>query len=335
MERLNFALLGCGRIGRMHAGILSRLEETNLVCVYDAVEEVAREVAEPLGAKVMGSDEEAVGADGVDAVLVASVTGKHSDHIEMCAKAGKPVLCEKPIDLDIERVRRCGEFLEKNPVPVQIGFNRRFDPGHAAAHRAMTEGEIGELHHVIITARDPSHPPRELYEGTGGLLRDMTIHDFDLSRFFLGEEPTEVFAVVGRVHDVKMLEDIGDHDSSMIILRAASGRLAYINNTRSAVYGYDQRIELHGSKGMLISGNRRPHELERYTKERTEAREPVLHFFIERYMEAYEQQLREFVAAVRSGGETPTTFRDGLRSLELAEAAYRSVESGAMVEIPG
>ena len=217
---------------------------------------------------------------------------------------------------------------------MQIGFNRRFDAGHAAAHKAMLDGEIGDLYHVIITARDPAYPSRELYVGAGGLLRDMTIHDFDLARFFLCEEPTEVFAVAGRLADPKLLEEIDDHDSAMIILRTASGRLCHINNTRSAVYGYDQRIEIHGNKGMLISNNRRAHELERYTESQTAIREPLHHFFIDRYLQAYEQQLREFVLAVTEDRETPTSFRDGVRALELAEASYESVEKGSMVKIP-
>ena len=314
--------------------MLGVIDETNLVCVYDVDQEAASEVAKKHGATAVQTDEEAVNSKDVDAVLIASITAKHADQIELCAKAGKAVLCEKPIDLKLDRVIACRKVLDQHPVPVQLGFNRRFDAGHAAAHRAMLAGEIGELFHLIITARDPSHPSEEYYRNSGGLLRDMTIHDFDLARFFLCEEPTEVFAVVGRAENTEFLEKINDHDSSMIILRTESGKLCHINNTRSAVYGYDQRIELHGKKGMLISDNARPHNLKRYTKDATSVCEPLQYFFIDRYIDAYEQEIREFVEAVSKEKETPTSFNDGLRALQLAEAAYQSVATGKMVEIP-
>ena len=335
MAALSFALVGCGRIGRMHADILCRLEETGLCAVYDVVSDSAKAVADRTGAKVAASAQEAIEDAGVDAVLVASATDTHADMIQACATAGKPVLCEKPIDLDLERVKRCHEFLADHDVPVQVGFNRRFDAGHAAARKALADGEVGDLIHVIITSRDPGMPTREYYETAGGLMRDMTIHDFDLARFFLGEEPTSVFAVAGRMCDRALMDELDDHDSAMIVMRAASGTCCHVNNTRTAVYGYDQRVEVHGDKGMLLSGNNRRHNLERSTADYTARREPLLDFFIERYMQAYEDQARAFADAVANDRQIPVTFEDGMRALELAEAAYRSVETGAMVEVPG
>ena len=181
---LNFALIGCGRIGKMHADILSSSNATGLAGVYDINLDSAQQVADKHSVQVFASAEQAINDSTVEAVLIASVTDTHVDLIEMAAKAGKPVLCEKPVDLKIERVLACRQFLSQHPIPVQIGFNRRFDPGHAAARQALQEGEIGNLLHVIITSRDPEMPPRSYYEAAGGLFRDMTIHDFDLARFF-------------------------------------------------------------------------------------------------------------------------------------------------------
>lgn len=330
---LNFALLGCGRIGMMHAGILTRLAQTTLVAAYDINPAAAQAVGDKYSVPVTATLEEIMANSAVDAVLIATSTDTHAACIELAARAGKAILCEKPIDLSLDRIRACEKVLVAHPVPIQIGFNRRFDPGHAAAHQALRAGEIGDLLHVIITSRDPAMPPREYYEVAGGLLRDMTIHDFDLARFFLGEEPTEVFAVGGRLIDPVLMEELDDHDSAMIILRTASGKLCHINNTRAAVYGYDQRIELHGNHGMLLSNNQRPHELERTTANHTGQQEPIKHFFIDRYMQAYELEIKEFAAAVLHNKPVPVTFHDGVRALQLAEAAYESVKTGKLVPI--
>ncbi|MBF2735016.1 MAG: inositol 2-dehydrogenase [Betaproteobacteria bacterium AqS2] len=331
---IRFALLGCGRIGVMHAGILARLAETGLARVYDIDEAAAAAVAKRHGAAAAASPAAAVEAADVDAVLVASATPTHADFIEIAVRAGKPVLCEKPIDLDVGRVRACQEVVDAHPeVPVQIGFNRRFDPGHAAAFAALAAGEIGELLHAVITSRDPGMPPRAYYEAAGGLLRDMTIHDFDLARCCLGEEPAEVFAVAGRLCDPALMAEIDDHDSAMVILRTAGGKLCHINNTRAAVYGYDQRIELHGDRGMVISDNNRGHNLAKYTKDATASRAPLQHFFIDRYLRSYELEILAFVAAVKEKRPPSPGFADGLRALLLAEAAYRSVKSGKIEQI--
>ena len=333
MPMLNFALLGCGRIGKMHAGILNRTEQSNLACVFDIDTASAEQVAKAQNAQACASAKEAIGASGVDAVLIATSTDTHADYIEMAAKAGKAVLCEKPIDLSLDRVFACQKVLEEHSVPVQIGFNRRFDPGHAATRQAMLDGEVGDLLHVIITSRDPEMPPRAYYEVAGGLLRDMTIHDFDLSRFFLMEEPTEVFATAGRLIDPEQMAELDDHDSAMIILRTASGKLCHINNTRAAVYGYDQRIELHGNQGMLLSNNNRIHNLERSTVKATNVREPLEYFFIDRYMRSYELEVQAFIEAVSNDKPLQVTYEDGVRALQLAEAAYRSLASGSFEKV--
>ena len=330
---VGIALFGCGRIGRMHAGNVARHAGADLVQVFDVNREAADEVAGQLGCKVAAAPEAVLDEPAVDAVLIATSTDTHADLIEASARAGKAIFCEKPIDLSLERVERCAHAIEGCDVPIQIGFNRRFDPGHRAARRALEEGEIGELHQVVITSRDPEIPPRAYLEVAGGLMRDMTIHDFDLARFMLGEEPVEVFAVAGALGDPDLGAELNEVDSAMIVMRTASGRMCHINNSRSAVYGYDQRVELLGSKGMLLSDNRRAHELRRFDARETRRGEPYLYFFIERYAEAFVAELDAFIAAVERGGPCEVGFADGRQALVLAEAAYRSLETGRLVKV--
>lgn len=330
---LRFAVLGCGRIGRMHAANLVHHPDASLAMVYDLHEPSARAVADSEGATMAGSPDEVFGSGEVDAVLVATATETHADYIEKAVAAGKPVLCEKPIDLSLERVNACAERIAGTSVPIQLGFNRRFDPGHRAAREACAAGEIGELHQVIITSRDPEMPPRAYYEVAGGLLRDMTIHDFDLARYMLGEEPVEVMAVADRLIDPELMTELGDHDTAMIVMRTASGKQCHINNSRTAVYGYDQRIELLGSSGMLVSDNRKPHEMRRHSKAETEASAPYLNFFLERYEQAFMAEIASFVAAVAASRQPEVGFDDGRKALILAEAAYRSIAERRVVRV--
>lgn len=327
------AVLGCGRIGRMHAAAIAAHPRCDLAAVYDIDAAAAQAVGAGQGVRVAATAEEVFASDAVDAVLVATATPTHADYIEAAVRAGKPVLCEKPIDLSLERVNACARAIAGSSVPVQIGFNRRFDPGHRAARAAVERGEIGDLHQVIITSRDPEMPPRSYYEVAGGLLRDMTIHDFDLARFMLGEEPVEVFAIAGGLIDPALMAELGDHDSAMIVMRTASGRQCHINNSRTSVYGYDQRVELMGTRGMVQSENRRPHELVRHTASATNAQEPALFFFIERYAEAFRAEIDAFVDCIETGSAPEVGFEDGRRALILAEAAYRSIAEGRMVRV--
>jgi myo-inositol 2-dehydrogenase/D-chiro-inositol 1-dehydrogenase len=331
---VKIALIGCGRIGRMHADNIAANSRAALLSVYDVFGEAASEVAARHHCKAAGSVDEILCDDAVEAVLIASPTDTHADLLEATAKAGKAIFCEKPIDLNLERVDRCAAAIAAFDVPIQIGFNRRFDPGHRAARQALEAGEIGELHQVIITSRDPEIPPRAYLESAGGLFRDMTIHDFDLARFMLGEEPEEVFAIAGALGDPELGAALDENDTAMITMRTASGKMCHINNSRSAVYGYDQRVELLGNTGMVISGNRRPHELRQYTATQSETGQPYLYFFIERYREAYVAELDAFIDAVEQSVPCEVGFEDGRRALVLAEAAYRSLQSGAMVKVP-
>jgi myo-inositol 2-dehydrogenase/D-chiro-inositol 1-dehydrogenase len=330
---LRIAVLGCGRIGRMHAANVAAHPGAELAAVYDIDAAAAAVVSAALGAPAAASAEAALADPAVDAVLIATATPTHADYIERAVAAGKAVLCEKPIDLDLARVERCRAAIAGSATPVQIGFNRRFDPGHRAARAALEAGEIGALHQVIITSRDPEMPPRGYYEVAGGLFRDMTIHDFDLARFMLGEEPVEVFALGGRLIDPAMMDALGDHDTAMIVMRCANGAQCHINNSRTAVYGYDQRVELLGARGMLRSDNRRPHELRRFGAASTDGGAPYQFFFVERYAEAFRAELDAFVACATEGRPPEVGFEDGRRALILAEAAYRSLAEGRLVRV--
>lgn len=329
---LGIALFGAGRIGRMHAANIAAHPRCRLVRVFDVVRAAAEAVVEQYGGAVAGSVEEALGDPAVDAVLIASSTDTHVELITHAAKAGKAILCEKPIDLDIERVNACWQEIADLEPFIQLGFNRRFDPSFEKLQRELREGRLGPLRQLVITSRDPDIPSVDYMKAAGGLLRDMTIHDFDMARFLLPEEPVEVTCFASALID-PIVAELGDHDTAMVLLRTASGIQVCINNYRRAVYGYDQRIEAVCEHGMVIAGNRRATTLERWTAETTEAKEPLLHFFIERYREAYVRELDAFVEAVIDRREPPVTFEDGRRALILADAAYESLRSGAAVSV--
>lgn len=330
---LRIAVLGCGRIGQMHAANVARHPRAELASVYDVHQPSAERVAKAQGVKAAASAEEVFANANVDAVLIATATPTHADYIEMAVASGKAVLCEKPIDLNLARVEACAAKIAGTTVPIQLGFNRRYDPGHAAARAAMAAGDIGDLHQVIITSRDPAIPPRAYLEAAGGLFRDMTIHDFDLARYMLGEEPTEVFAIGGALINPALGAELNEVDSAMFILRTASGKQCHINNSRTAVYGYDQRVELMGTTGMIISDNRKPHEMRRYSANTVEASEPYQFFFLERYLEAFMAEIDGFVDCVEMGAKPLASFEDGHRALILAEAAYLSMRKGRMVNV--
>ena len=331
---LRIAVLGCGRIGQMHAANVARHARTELAMVYDIHGPAAEAVAAREGARIAASAEDVFASGDVDAVLIATATPTHADYIEMAVASGKAAICEKPIDLDLGRVNACAAKIAGSRVPIQLGFNRRFDPGHRAARDAMRNGAIGDLHQVIITSRDPAIPPRAYLEAAGGLLRDMTIHDFDLARFMLGDDPVkEVFAVAGALIDPELGAELNEIDSAMIIMRTEGGKQCHINNSRTAVYGYDQRVELLGSKGMALSDNRKPHEMRTYSATATEVSAPYQFFFLERYSEAFNAQIDYFVDAVENGTAPEVGFEDGRQALILAEAAYKSLAEGRLVQV--
>jgi myo-inositol 2-dehydrogenase / D-chiro-inositol 1-dehydrogenase len=327
---LRFALFGAGRIGAMHAANIAKNPRASLHSVYDVHAPTAQKVAHAHGATAAASVDAAL--SGVDAVLIASSTDTHVDLITASAKAGKPILCEKPIDLDISRVEKCRREIAALGVPVQIGFNRRYDPSHRAVRDAVRSGEIGQLEQLVITSRDPALASLEYMKVSGGIYRDMTIHDFDLARFILGEEPVEIYAT-GSIKVEPALKDLHDVDTAMVVMRSESGALVHINNSRRAVYGYDQRVEVFGSKGMVQSDNHRATTVRRYGAERTDAKDPLLHFFIERYAQAYVDELNDFFTTVETKAKPSVDFEDGRRALIIADAAWEATRTGRAVRI--
>ena len=329
---LSFCVFGAGRIGKLHARNLAANPRARLAYVIDPVRAAADELARELGVRSGSDPAAALGDKSVDAVLIASSTNTHVDLITASARAGKAILCEKPIDLDIARVDACLGELARHKVPLAVGFNRRFDPTNRALHRAVRAGEIGTVHMVVISSRDPAPPPLDYVKVSGGQFRDMMIHDFDMARWLLGEEPVEVVAKASCLVDPR-IGAAGDVDTSMAILRTAGGALCHINNSRRAVYGYDQRIEVFGDKGMLRTENLRETALRRSTAAMTEAQDVLLDFFLERYAQSYVNELDDFIEAVGAARSPMVSAEDGRRALVLADAALHSHQTGATVRV--
>jgi myo-inositol 2-dehydrogenase / D-chiro-inositol 1-dehydrogenase len=323
---ITMAVLGCGRIGRMHARNLARHPRVNLVSVFDVASNVAGETATELGVKAAGSVDEVLGDRAVRAVLIASPTDTHVSLIGAAVKAGKAVLCEKPIDLDLERARAGWREIAAQRPLVMLGFNRRFDPSFRALRDRLHSGEIGKLELAVITSRDPAPPSAAYIKASGGLMRDMTIHDFDMARYLAGDI-AEVHAFGANVVDPE-IGRLGDIDTCTISLKAKSGALLQINNSRRCAYGYDQRIEVFGSGGMLQAGNQRATTVEAWGSERTQSRDVLLNFFIERYRHAYDLEVDAFVTALESGSPMSPGYEDGIAALSLADAAEQSLRSG-------
>jgi myo-inositol 2-dehydrogenase/D-chiro-inositol 1-dehydrogenase len=327
---LQFAQFGAGRIGAIHAANLAARGDAGLRYVVDVNEAAARALAEKHGARV-ADRAEALADPAVGAVIIASATDTHAELAVAAARAGKAIFCEKPVDLSLARVDACLAEVHACGVPMLVGFNRRFDPSFAALRARIAAGEIGAVEQVIITSRDPGLPPLEYLRVSGGQFRDMTIHDFDMARWLLAEEPEEVFAFGAALVDPAVAA-AGDIDSCMVLLRCASGRMAHINNSRRAVYGYDQRIEVLGSAGRLTAGNRTPTTVELADARAVSADKP-LHFFLERYAEAYRAELGAFIDAVRAGAPMPVGAADGRAALVLAEAALLSLRERRAVRV--
>lgn len=330
---IGMAVLGCGRIGRMHARNLAQHPRARLVTVYDISAEAAKQTAAELHVEAAASIDEVLSNPDVQAVLIATSTATHVPLLSAAVKAGKAVLCEKPIDLDLARAEACWREIAPYDPVVMIGFNRRFDPSFRAVRERLNSGEIGQLELASITSRDPAPPSLEYVRGSGGLFRDMTIHDFDMARSLAGDI-VEVHAF-GANLVAPMFGEVGDVDTCVVSLRAASGALVQINNTRRCIYGYDQRIEVFGSKGMLQAGNQRSTSVELWNAALTGARDRVLDFFVERYRQAYDAEVDAFLAALTSGERVSPDFADGLAAQRLAVAAEESLRSGRVIRISG
>jgi len=327
---VRFGLLGAGRIGKVHAKTISDNPGGTLVAVTDAVPAAAVSIQEQYRCQVR-SIEAIESATDIDAVIICTSTDTHADLIERFSRAGKAVFCEKPIDLNIARVKACLKVVEETRAKLMVGFNRRFDPHFMAVRKAIDDGQIGDVEMVTITSRDPGLPPIEYIKRSGGIFRDMTIHDFDMARFLLREEPISVSATAAALVD-KSFGDVGDYDSVCVLLQTKSGRQAMISNSRRAVYGYDQRIEVHGSKGMVSAENLRPVSIE-LANTLGYTRPPIHNFFMTRYAQAYANELASFIVAIEEGSVISPSGADGLAALALADAAVKSVEERRQIAL--
>ncbi|MCC0063508.1 MAG: inositol 2-dehydrogenase [Defluviimonas sp.] len=325
-----FAVLGAGRIGQVHARAISSTAGASLVAVADALPAAAEAMAGTYGCDIRSIDAIEKATD-VDAVVICTPTDTHADLIERFARAGKAIFCEKPVDLSIDRVRRCLDVVDQTGATLMVGFNRRFDPDFIASKAAIDRGAIGKVEMVTITSRDPGAPPLDYIPRSGGIFRDMTIHDFDMARWLLGEEPTTVLAAASVLTDPRIGE-LGDFDSVNVILRTGSGRQAVITNSRRASYGYDQRIEVHGEKGSVAAANTHESKVQIATSDGFR-KPPLLNFFMTRYTAAYANEIAAFIEAINAGTAPPTSGEDGLKALALAEAALLSVKERRAVEV--
>ena len=327
---LKVGLLGAGRIGNVHAKAISSHPDSKLVAVSDVIKEAAAKLAAEYGAEAR-SNEAIIGDASIDAVLIATSTNTHSELIEAATKAGKAVLCEKPVDLSLARAQACRKVAGATRRPVMIGFNRRFDPNFAALKAAADRGEIGKSELLSITSFDPAPPPLSYVKVSGGLFRDMMIHDFDMACWIMGSTPEKATAIGTSIVDPE-IGKAGDVDTAVVTLLYADGRIAVIKNSRRAVYGYDQRLEFLGSEGLLSAGNVLENTVSKATTAGIVSAKPE-YFFLERYMRSYSAEWAAFVEALTKGRAVPVTLDDGVNALAVAEAATRSQKSGATVDL--
>lgn len=327
---INIGIIGCGRIGRVHGLAIRSINNATVKAVADPFAESAKALAAEIDSEVRSSDE-LISSSDIDAIIIATPTTTHYDFIHQCAKAGKAIFCEKPIDMDADRIRDCIKQIELSNVPFMAGFNRRFDKNFSDLQAHIQQGDIGEVEMVTILSRDPSPPPIDYIKTSGGIFRDMMIHDFDMARFLLGEDPINIFATGSVLVDSKIGE-AGDIDTAATTLQTKSGKICQISNSRRATYGYDQRVEVHGSKGMLRADNVLENTVEIATETgfKKAATEP---FFLERYSQAYVAEIAHFVDAISNGNTPMPSAIDGLKAQLIADAADESQKTNQVIAL--
>lgn len=331
---INFALIGAGRIARVHSDAIAA-NGANIVACFDPSEGAAQSICKQWSAYVAASPDEAMSRDDVDAVIVASPSDAHVAMIRSAIDYGKRVFCEKPLASSLLAAKTLvSELGDAESRRVQIGFNRRFDPSHSALRAACSNGEIGNLEQLVITSRDPEPPPHDYVARSGGIYRDMTIHDIDLARWILDEEVEAVSASGSRLVDPG-LSAFGDFDTAMTILRSTSGRQCIIINSRRAIFGYDQRIEAFGERGMISSENHSPVRVERSSETSYRSSPRLMNFFIDRYKESFRAEIASFIDTVVNDAEAKVTALDGIRAMEIAEAATVAAKTSSWITLKG
>ena len=330
---INIALFGLGRIGVMHAQNIYLNNNCSLQYVFDIDQVLAKKIAKKFNSISIKNTRIAYTDKNVDVIFITTPTSTHIKYIMEAVKFKKTIFCEKPLDLNIKKINQCKKFIKKYNPKIQVGFNRRYDPGHYALKKSIQIGEIGKLEKIIITSRDPAPPSMAYLKVSGGIFRDMTIHDFDLIRFYLGnDEVKEIFATTTNLSDLR-IKKINDYELAMCLIKSEKGVICMINNSRHCSYGYDQRVEVFGSKGMIVSGNRRDNESEKFLGSKTAIKRPLLNFFIDRYEEAYQLQLDDLIDLVQNRKNPRASFEEGRKAIIIANAAYKSLKFNKVVKI--
>jgi myo-inositol 2-dehydrogenase/D-chiro-inositol 1-dehydrogenase len=325
-------IIGFGRIGRVHFNVVKKLKDVEITAVADNLAEQMTEVFEEYGVKNYSNDfNTIINNEDIDTVFICSPTDSHAEVAIAAAKAGKNIFCEKPIDFDIKRVEEVLAEVKKAGVSFQVGFNRRFDPNFVKAKKTILDGDVGQVYVIKITSRDPEAPPLSYVKSSGGIFADMTIHDFDMARFLAGSEPVQIYAIGDALINKEILQ-YDDIDTAIITIKFENGAMAVIDNSRQAAYGYDQRIEVFGSKGMVKCENNTPTQTTLYTKDAVIKDKP-LYFFLERYQASFEEELVQFFNAIETGQETPVVGKDGLVPLLMGIAAKKSLKENRPVLI--
>ena len=331
MKKIKFAVAGLGRIGKIHLDNLLQMSKVKVVAVMDPMEESKQYARDKGISNVTSTYKDMLASTDIDVVVICSPTDTHADYVEIAAKAGKHVFCEKPLDLSLKRVLEVLDVVEDANIKLMIGFNRRFDKEFKKVKALVNEGAIGEHQLVKITSRDPGPPPLSYIEKSGGLFLDMTIHDFDIARFIVGKEVDEVYAK-GAVLVDPAIGNTGDIDTAVIILTYTDGTIAIIDNSREAAYGYDQRVEVFGSKGMVKAENNLHDTHQLFTSEGSHRSLP-LHFFLERYAEAYKTEMIDYIKSLENGSAIPAGGNDGLQSLKIGLAAIKSFQENRPIKL--
>ena len=324
---INIALFGLGRIGQMHAENLLNHKDFNLKYIFDKDQKLSKNLSKKYNSICIQNPKIAFKDKNIKCIFIASSTNTHLKFIEEAVANKKIVFCEKPLDLNLKKINMCKKRISKYNPKIQIGFNRRYDPAHNSLKQNLLKGKIGKLEKIIITSRDPEPPPINYLKTSGGIFKDMMIHDFDLARLYAGNDEFDSIFATGQRFSNKKLKKINDLDLATVVMKTKKGVQCIITNSRHCSFGYDQRIELFGSKGMIISDNQRDLETILYSKNSTDNKTPLKKFFIERYSEAYKIQLNDLVKICKKKSKPLADFEDGRKSLILAEIANKSFKS--------
>ena len=325
---INVALFGLGRIGQMHAENLFNNKNFKLKFVYDVDYKLTQKISKKFNCVGLKNYKIAIESKVIDVIFISTSTNTHIKFLTEAVKKKKIVFCEKPLDLNLKKINNCKKVIKKFNPRIQLGFNRRYDPGHNSIKKKLMIGKIGKLEKIIITSRDPSPPPLNYLKVSGGIFKDMMIHDFDLARFYLdnNDEYVSIFATASNMYD-KKFKNLNDHELATCVLKSKKGIQCVITNSRHCSFGYDQRVELFGTDGMLLSGNKRENETEIHSKNSTNNKAPLLNFFIERYNDAYKLQLNDLAKMKNKKFKPLAGFEEGRMSLLIAEKANLSLKT--------